>query len=123
MNNDDTTTMQDLKNKIQKFVQDRDWQQFHSPKNLSMALAIEAAELMEPFRFIESAESIEYIKHNKNEISFELADICIALLDFCELYDIDLTTAVIQKLEHNNLKYPIHKAKGSNKKYSQYDTE
>lgn len=118
MNNDQKTTIDELKKAVDSFVKEREWQQFHSPKNLSMAIAIEAAELMEEFRFITGQESIEMVQQHKEKISHELADIVIATLSFCNLYDVDLSTAIEKKLQHNAEKYPIDKAKGSNKKYS-----
>lgn len=117
MINDSKTTIESLKKAVDTFVKERDWQQFHSPKNLSMAIAIEAAELMEEFRFISSEESIEAVKNHKEKISHEVADVIIAALSFCNLYEIDLATAVQTKLKQNIEKYPIEKAKGSNKKY------
>lgn len=118
--NDQKTTVETLKKAVDSFVKERDWQQFHSPKNLSMAIAIEAAELMEEFRFITSKESTELVETNKEKVSQEIADIIIATLSFCNLYDIDLATSIDKKLQHNNSKYPISKAKGSNKKYHFY---
>lgn len=120
MNNDNNTNIGTLKKAVDTFVKDRDWQQFHTPKNLSMAIAIEAAELMEEFRFMSSNESLEVVKRNKEKVAHEIADVVIAALSFCNLYDIDLTNSVEKKLAHNSEKYPIHKAKGSYKKYSEH---
>lgn len=120
LNNDQKTTVESLKQAIDAFVKERDWQQFHSPKNLSMAIAIEAAELMEEFRFISSEESIELTKKNKEKIAQEIADIVIASLSFCNIYEIDLANSIEKKLNHNAQKYPVDKAKGSNKKYHFY---
>lgn len=117
MHNDQNATIDILKKKVNDFVRERDWEQFHSPKNLSMAIAIEAAELMEEFRFISSEESIKLTKENNTKITNEIADIVIATLSFCNLYEIDLTDAIIKKLQQNAEKYPIDKSKGSNKKY------
>lgn len=120
MNNDHKTTVAALKKAVDIFVKERDWQKFHSPKNLSMTIAIEAAELMEPFRFITSKESVDLVKENKEKVAQELADIVIATLSFCNLYEIDLSTCIEKKLQHNAEKYPINKAKGSNRKYHFY---
>lgn len=120
MKKDAITTMQELKDLVANFVTERDWQQFHSPKNLAMALAIEAAELMEPFRFASEQESRQIVIDKKQEIAFEVADILIAALDFCNSNNIDLANALMQKLVLNAQKYPIEKAKGNNKKYTQY---
>lgn len=115
--NDQKTSVDELKEAVKQFVAERDWQQFHSPKNLSMAIAIEAAELMEEFRFMTSEESIELTKNNKEKIAQEIADIVIASLSFCNIYEIDLANSIEKKLNHNAQKYPVDKAKGSNKKY------
>lgn len=120
MINDQKTTVNTLKLAVKQFVEEREWQQFHSPKNLSMAIAIEAAELMEEFRFISSEESIELTKKNKEKIAQEIADIVIASLSFCNIYEIDLANSIEKKLNHNAQKYPVDKAKGSNKKYPFY---
>lgn len=120
MKNDSTITIQELKKAVGSFVKEREWEQFHSPKNLSMAMAIEAAELMEAFRFISCQESKEVVKTEKEKIAFELADVTIAALSFCNLYDIDLGTAVLAKLAHNTQKYPVELAKGSPKKYTHH---
>ena len=120
MNNDQTQTVDSLKQAVKKFVEEREWQQFHSPKNLSMAIAIEAAELMEEFRFMSSSESVEIVRDHKEKIAQEIADIVIASLSFCNIYGIDLSTSIEKKLNHNAKKYPLDKAKGSNKKYHFY---
>lgn len=122
MQKDAIVTVQELKNLVETFVKERDWQQFHSPKNLAMALAIEAAELMEPFRFATEKESEQIMEEKREEIAFELADILIAALDFCALNNIDLSDSIMKKLVLNAKKYPIEKAKGNNKKYTYYQT-
>jgi dCTP diphosphatase len=97
MQNDSKITVQQLKEAVNKFVTERDWQQFHSPKNLAMALAIEAAELMEPFRFASEQESKQIVQEKRQEIAFEVADIIIAALCFCNANSIDLADAVMEK--------------------------
>lgn len=119
--NDTTTTIKEIKELVNTFVTEREWQQFHSPKNLSMAIAIEAAELMEPFRFVSSEESKSILENDKEEISTEIADVLIATIAFCNLHKIDISNAIIKKLESLRQKYPIDKAKGSNKKYHHYE--
>jgi len=120
MNNDKKITVQELKDAVGTFVSDREWQQFHSPKNLSMAIVLEAAELMEIFRFMSCQESKLELEAQREKVAFELADITIATLSFCNLYNIDLSDAIQKKLIHNAQKYPIDKAKGCNKKYHYY---
>ena len=116
---DTNTPIQELKNKIRKFTADRDWEQFHAPKNLSISIAIEAAELMEKFQWIEVAESKDELERKKPEIEEEIADIGIYLLNFCSLYEIDFSEAIERKLRVNEEKYPIEKAKGQALKYKE----
>lgn len=119
---DEITTIFQLKERIKKFVQDRDWEQYHSPKNLAMSLAIEVGELMEHFQWSSVEEAKESLKkkRNKQEIEKELADILIYVLEFAQLYDIDLTAAINKKININAKKYPVHLAKGKAHKYTYY---
>ncbi len=116
--NDQTTTIQQLKDLWAKFVQERDWQQFHSPKNVSMDIAIEAAELMEKFLWIDVADSHQEVEKNRQEIEDELADVIAAALCFANACNIDIARAVERKMAENRKKYPIEKAKGKYTKYS-----
>ena len=116
---DKTTSIQNLKDLVSKFVNDRDWEQFHSPKNLSMSIAIESAELMEKFQWIEAADSKELTKKNRQEIEEEIADIATYILNFCALYNIDLSSSIQRKLKINSKKYPVYKSKGISKKYTE----
>ena len=116
-------TLQGLKKRIEKFVKERDWEQFHSPKNLSMSLSIEAAELMEHFQWsntVEDAIKILNDKYKRPEIEDELADITIYLIDFCNLYSVDIERAVLAKLKKNAKKYPAKLVKGKMEKYTFY---
>ncbi len=109
-----------LQQHIKQFIRERDWAQFHSPKNISMSLAIEAAELMEHFQWHSSPkESLKLLnnKQSRIEIEDELSDVAIYLLDFCTMYNVDLEKAVLRKLEQNKKKYPIAKSKGKTTKY------
>ena len=111
---DNKTTIQELKSLIEAFVDARDWQQFHSPKNLSMSLSIEAAELMELFQWLDLVEAREAMKTGavrENAVD-EIADVLIYALAFCNSNDIDIAEAVIRKMEKNNQKYPADKFKG-----------
>jgi len=110
--NDVNTTIQELKNKMAQFVRERDWEQYHSPKNLSMAVAIEAAELMEKFQWLDVSDSRKKITCNKKEIEEELADILSCLLSFSYFYGIDLSDVFERKMESNAQKYPVNKVKG-----------
>ncbi|HSA30502.1 MAG TPA: nucleotide pyrophosphohydrolase [Candidatus Omnitrophota bacterium] len=104
-----------IQDKIKKFVKERDWEKFHTPKNLSMSLSIEAAELMEHFQWTNSAEEAAQIlkdKRKKFEIEDEVADVAIYLMGFCGLYGIDLEKAVLRKIKKNARKYPAKLVKG-----------
>jgi NTP pyrophosphatase (non-canonical NTP hydrolase) len=110
---DETTTISELRNLVAQFVRERQWGKFHSPKNLSMSLAIEAAELMEHFQWIGVEESREPATPEKRtQIGEELADvICYALALSNEL-QIDVAAAVRDKMKKNAIKYPAEEFKG-----------
>ena len=109
-----------LQVKLRKFAKERDWEQFHSPKNLAMALSVEAAELLEIFQWSNSGglDEIEDPK-KKKEIEEEVADIFNYLLKICDELDIDLEKVALEKIDINETKYPVEKFKGSSKKYNQ----
>ncbi len=106
---DRATTVGKIKEKIEEFVKERDWGKFHSPKNLSMSLAIEIAELMESFQWLtsEQSEAPNLSTGNKKKIREEIADIAINLLNICNVLDIDLSEAIAEKLLINARKYHI----------------
>ena len=101
------------------FRLERDWGQFHDPRNLSAALAIEAAELQEIFLWAKDADLTSRVEARNIAIEQELADIAIVLSYLCNDLKIDINDAVRKKLEINRLKYPIEKARGSSKKYDE----
>ena len=110
---DNTTTVQDLKTVVEDFVEERDWTQFHSPKNLSMALAVEASELMDLFKWKTVEEAQEEMKDKLLEdAADELADIMIYSIAFANRNGIDIAKAVTSKTEKNKAKYPADKFKG-----------
>jgi dCTP diphosphatase len=111
---DAQTTLADLRDLVRRFVDERDWQQFHAPKNLSMSLAIEAAELMEHFQWIDAGESrtIGSEPTKRSAIQDELADVLCYLLALANALDLDLATAVRQKMAKNALKYPAERSRG-----------
>lgn len=117
---DKTITIQHLKEVVEQFVNERDWQQYHSAKNLSISIACESAELLELFQWVELQDSHEIVTKRKIEVEHELADIVTAVICFCNRYNIDLSTIIMQKLEHNKQKYPIEKSKGKFTKYTQF---
>lgn len=117
---DKVATINDLKEKVKQFVNERDWEQFHSPKNLSMALSIEVNELMEKFLWVDIKESYSKVDVIRSEVEEEIGDIAYLLLQFCNLNDIDLSKALENKLEINRKKYSIEKSKGKCEKYTKY---
>ena len=109
---DQTTTVLQLRETIREFVDERDWRQFHSPKNLSMAMAIEAAELMEHFQWITADDSRQLDKDSRSAVGEELADVlCYALAIANELH-IDVASALQQKMKKNREKYPVKEFRG-----------
>lgn len=117
---DKTVTIEELKQRVQAFIAERDWHQFHAPKNIAMSIAIEAAELMEHFQWLTLAESAA-VKDDPalmSEIRDELADVTCYILDMASALDIDLADAVRSKLKANAVKYPVEQCRGSAAKYS-----
>ena len=111
---DKETIIHELKSLIESFVDERDWKQFHSPKNLSMSMSIEAAELMELFQWLDLDEAREAMKAGalRESAIDEIADVLIYALAFCNSNGIDIAEAVTRKMEKNNQKYPADKFKG-----------
>jgi dCTP diphosphatase len=111
--------LEDLRLALRHFAAERDWDQFHSPKNLAMALSVEAAELLEHFQWLSDAESSALNPETRSKVSEELADVLLYLVRLADKLDIDLAVAAREKLKVNAAKYPPEKARGSNKKYSE----
>jgi dCTP diphosphatase len=109
-----------LRDKLRAFAEERDWDQFHSPKNLSMALMVEVAELMEHFQWLTEAQSHELFTENKNAVGEELADILLYLVRISDKLEVNLLESALHKLEKNAIKYPVNMVRGSAKKYSEY---
>jgi len=111
---DNKTTINELKSIVESFVDERDWKQFHSPKNLAMSLSVEAAELMELFQWLSLDQAREVMKagETRQNAIAEIADILIYTLAFCNRNNIDITDAVKKKMEKNIQKYPADKFKG-----------
>ena len=117
---DDTeTTLSDLKEAVLDFVRERDWERFHSPKNLAMALAAEAGELLEHFLWDSPEASHE--KATREEVADELADIIVYAIEFANITGIDLASAIRAKMEKNAQKYPVEKARGNSRKYTEFN--
>jgi NTP pyrophosphatase (non-canonical NTP hydrolase) len=111
----------DLAARLRAFARDRDWEQFHAPKNLAMALAVEAAELMEHFQWLTERESAELSPGVKDQVAAELADVFIYTVRLADRLGVDLEPAVEAKILANAAKYPVEKSRGSAKKYSQLE--
>lgn len=111
--------MKNLVSKIIEFRENRDWKQFHSPKNLAGSIAIESSELMELFQWVDSSQSYEVASEKKEKLEEEMADIFIYLLTLAHDTNIDLLESANKKIDINNEKYPVDKSKGSSKKYDQ----
>src|SRR5476649_2909962 len=118
---DSTTTLADLKSRVLAFVRARDWEQFHSPKNLSMALAAESGELMEHFLWStpEESKAIAADAAKRGKIADELADVVIYALEFSNITGLDLAAAIDTKMTANAKKYPLDKANGRSDKYTE----
>jgi NTP pyrophosphatase (non-canonical NTP hydrolase) len=114
-------SLAELRQKIDNFVNERDWAQFHSPKNLAMAMIVEAAELVEHFQWDTIQESYELSTEKRQEVANELADTFVYLLRLAEVTGIDLIQAANEKIALNAIKYPVEKSKGSNAKYTVYE--
>ena len=118
---DSSTTVQELKTRILGFVRERDWEQFHAPKNLSMALAAEAGELMEHFLWAtpEQSQVIVTDPVKRGKIAEELADVVIYALEFANATGLDVAAAIEAKMAANAKKYPVEKARGRSEKYTE----
>lgn len=114
--------IEELQQKVAKFRDDRDWKQFHTPKDLAMSIAIEAAELMECFQWKTKEDVEKYLNSEKSEeINEEMADILIYLLNLADVLNINVLDAAYIKLERNASKYEVEKAKSNAKKYTELE--
>ena len=118
---DSATTVAELKTRVLTFVRARDWEQFHSPKNLSMALAAEAGELMEHFLWAtpEASAAIAREPAKRQKIADEIADVVIYALEFANTTGLDLAAAIEAKMAANAEKYPVEKSRGRSDKYTE----
>ena len=118
---DNKTNINELKEKIKKFCEDRDWDQYHNAKELSIGIVTEASELLQHFRFKSEQQVDEMFQDpsKRHEISEEMADVLYFVIRLAQRYNIDLTTELNKKIQKNEQRYPIEKAKGSNKKYDE----
>lgn len=113
--------MTKLQDRLRKFAEERDWEQFHSPKNLAMALAAEAGELLELFQWLTEEQSRSLDRGQLAKVVDELADVQIYLARLADKLNVNLGDAVDQKIRRNETRYPADKVRGSAKKYSDYE--
>jgi dCTP diphosphatase len=112
------TNLTELKIRLRRFAAVREWEKFHTPKNISMALIVEAAELVEQFQWLTPDQSTELSADHKQAVEEEMADVLIYLTRLADLLDVDLLSAAYRKIELNEHKYPVHEVLGSAQKRS-----
>jgi NTP pyrophosphatase (non-canonical NTP hydrolase) len=112
--------LNELIDKIKTFCEERDWDQYHNPKDLAIGISTEAAELLDLFRFKNNEEIQDTVINRRELIEDELADVLFFVLRFAQTNDIDLKKALENKMAKNAVKYPVDKVKGNNKKYNEY---
>lgn len=112
--------LDNIKKRLREFAKDRDWGQFHSPKNLVMALVGEVGELVEEFQWLTEDESRRLSSDRQARVQEELADVQAYLIMIADKLEIDLLNAVDEKITHNEAKYPVDKARGTSKKYTEF---
>lgn len=116
--NKDQVNLGLVKKRLREFASERDWEQFHSPKNLAMALSVEASELVELFQWADQGgHTVIKDPKQKQEVEKEIADIFNYLVKFADMLDMDLETQALSKIEENSAKYPVSKVKGKAVKY------
>jgi dCTP diphosphatase len=111
----------EIKHRLRDFCTERDWDQFHSPKNLAMALCVESAELLEHFQWLTEVQSAALPADKLAAVAQEIADVQIFLIRLADRLDIDIDAAVAAKLALNEQKYPVDKARGNALKYTEFD--
>ncbi len=116
--NASTDILDELRLAQRAFAEERDWDQFHSPKNLSMALSVEAAELLEHFQWMKEEASRELAPDLRQKVREEMADILLYLVRLADQLDVDLAQAAREKMQANARKYPVAKSRGNSRKYS-----
>jgi NTP pyrophosphatase (non-canonical NTP hydrolase) len=114
-------SLEQLRKQLAAFADERDWQQFHSPKNLCMALIAEAAELVEHFQWLTEKQSWQLEPGKKTAVSLELADILIYLVRTADQLDIDLIASALDKIKINKQRYPVDKVRGKARRAEEYD--
>ena len=109
-----------LRDRLRRFAAERDWEQFHTPKNLAMALIAEAAEIVEHFQWLTARESEALPPPKRAAVADELADVLVYLVRLADRLDVDLLAAAAAKMDRNEAKYPVAQVKGSARKYTEY---
>jgi dCTP diphosphatase len=116
---DSSDPLRALRDALRRFAAERDWDPFHSPKNLAVALSVEAAELLEPFQWLTDEQSGALPPETRARVSEEVADVLLYLIRLADRLDLDLVACANEKLQRNAEKYPIEKARGNAKKYTE----
>lgn len=109
-----------IRDEVRVFVNERDWDQFHTPKNLSAALTVEAAELLEHFQWLQTGDANELGERKLEQVRHEMADVLVYLIRLADKLDVDLHAAVLEKMVLNRAKYPADKVRGDARKYTDY---
>jgi len=112
-------SLSELAASLRTFAKERDWDQFHSPRNLAAALSVEAGEILEHFQWLNDEQSASISIEKRNEIALELADVLLYLIRLADRLDIDLIASAKKKLTINAEKYPVERARGTSKKYTE----
>lgn len=112
-----TDPFRDLRDALRAFAAERDWDRFHSPRNLATALAVEAAELLEPFQWLDDAQARDLPSDTRAAVEEEMADVLLYLVRLADKLDVDLEQTARAKMARNAEKYPVEKARGSSRKY------
>lgn len=112
-------SLHDLTHAVDAFATERDWHQFHAPKNIASALIVEAAELLEPFQWMSEQQSRELSPEQREQVAGEMADVLLYLVQLGNVLGIDPVAAAQAKLERNAQRYPVDKARGSRRKHDQ----
>jgi NTP pyrophosphatase (non-canonical NTP hydrolase) len=113
------TSIESLAARVKQFRDARDWKQFHNPKDMALSLSLEVHELLELMQWKNGRELEEHLKRNRGALSHELADVLYWVLLLANDLKVDLPEALVEKLAHNEKKYPLHKSKGVAKKYNE----
>lgn len=117
---DKKITISKLKEQVKKFVDEREWNQFHDPKNLAAAITVEAGELLEKFIWVDSKCAFDELEACRQEVEDELADVIIVCLAFANATNIDISSAISSKIKEIKKKYPTRLCKGKSDKYTSY---